>query len=299
MPRFTFAAFVSLVLAGPVGAQRVAGRDLLDFPLGLLAEPAPFSSRMPGGLWNPATTALSTSIRGEFGFAGLTTPQEQGVNLEMVAAAYNIRPRLTGSLSFAQASVNDILKTETDPVSLGGAFEIPYGTTLLSAGLATVRDNVTVGLSTRYRWGTADTEHAGAFTLDGGAIVDGIAGIPVRVAASTFLLSPSHGADAATYLAAADAPVIRRDSTVEVRGGYSLAVTQGRGREEYFFTTSSYQQFDASTGMSRATEFGNVSWRWRLGLGLRHAGYTVAIGREDGAAGFSASYQFLLTRAIR
>ena len=27
--------------------------------------------------------------------------------------------------------------------------------------------------------------------------------------------------------------------------------------------------------------------------------YTVAIGREDGAAGLGASYQFLLTRAVK
>ena len=51
--------------------------------------------------------------------------------------------------------------------------------------------------------------------------------------------------------------------------------------------------------MSTTTEFGNTSNRWRLGFGLRRAGYTVAIGRENGAAGLGASYQFLLTRAVK
>ena len=44
-------------------AQRVGGRDLLAFPLGLVAEPAPLSMQMAGGLWNPATSALAASVR--------------------------------------------------------------------------------------------------------------------------------------------------------------------------------------------------------------------------------------------
>jgi hypothetical protein len=45
--------------------------------------------------------------------------------------------------------------------------------------------------------------------------------------------------------------------------------------------------------------FGNRDKRWRLGVGVRYAGYTAAIGREDGAAGIGGSYQFLLTRVIK
>jgi hypothetical protein len=297
MSRFIFAVAVALVLTSPAAAQRVPGRDLLEFPLGLLAEAAPLSTLMTGGLWNPATAALSGPRRAAFGFAGLTTPQEQGVQLNLLGAAYNVRPKLTATLSVASASVSDILRTDTDPVSLGA--EIPYGTTLLSAGLATARDNLSLGVATRYRWGSSDTERVGAFSLDAGAIVDHVARTPLRVAFSTFLFTPGGKADEATYMIAGDVPVLRRDSTATLRAGYSVSHTAGRGRDEYVFATSQYRQLDLSAGLSRTFVFGNVNNRWRLGAGLHHAGYTVAMAREDGAAGLGASYQFLFMRVVK
>ena len=299
MSRFIFAALTSIAIIAPVrgGAQRVAGRDLLEFPLGLLAEAPALSGRMAGGLWNPASAALQSPVRAEFGLAGLTTPQELGVQLEMLAAAFKLRPNLTGSISIAQASVADILRTATDPISLGG--EIPYSTTLASVGVATTRKNATFGLSARYRLGTVDSDHSGVFAIDGGAIVDRVAGTPLRVAVSTFLFNPSSASNEASYFAAADLPVLRIDTTLAVRGGYSVSRTEGRGHEQYVFGTATYRQFDLSSGISTTTEFGSSSHRWRLGFGLRRAGYTVAIGREDGGAGLGASYQFLLTRAVK
>ena len=306
MSRFIFAALTSVAVttvlsvmsAADANAQRVAGRDLLDFPLGLLAEAPALSDRMAAGLWNPATSSLTSSTRAEFGFAGLTTPQELGVRLEMLAAAFKLKPNLTGSVSIAQASVADILRTDTDPQSLPGA-EIPYSTTLLSVGAATTRKNVTFGVAARYRWGTADTEHSGAFAIDGGVIVDHVARTPVRLAVSTFLFNPSTASSEASYFAAADVPIVRVDTTLLVRGGYSIAKTEERGQEHYAFSTATYRQFDLSTGVSTTTEFGNTSTRWRLGFGLRRAGYTVAIARENSGAGLGASYQFLLTRAVK
>lgn len=298
MCRLMFAAITSVVVLGSRGlaAQRVAGRDLLEFPLGTLAEAPALSAQMTAGLWNPATAMLSPSTRASFGFAGLTTPQDIGVKLEMIAGSYRIKPNLTGSLSVTDASVADILRTDTDPQSLGN--EIPYGTTVLSAGLATAFKTATFGLSTRYRWGNADTDHSSAFAVDVGTVVDRLAGTPVRVALSTFLLSPKGTADA-SYLAAADVPVYRRDSVLVARVGFSETKTEGRGDERYAFGTATYRQIDLSGGMSTVHEFGNSSKRWRLGLGVHRAGYTVAIGREDGGAGFSGSYQFLLTRAVK
>jgi hypothetical protein len=84
-----------------------------------------------------------------------------------------------------------------------------------------------------------------------------------------------------------------------VRGGFSFTRSERRGDERYAFGTATYRRVDLSAGMATVHEYGNSSRRWRLGLGLHHAGYTVAIGREDGGAGFGGSYQFLLTRAIK
>lgn len=297
MSRLIFAAVVSAVLTTAVAAQQVPGRDLLEFPLGTLAEPQALSSAMIAGLWNPANSALSSPDRAAFGFAGLTTPQEQGVQLEMVGAEYRLSAPLTANLSFADASVSDILRTETDPQTLGGS--IPYGTSLLSAGLAGQRRTLRVGVAARYRWATLDADHSGVVTVDAGAVLDSVAHTPVRIAASTFLFSPERSREDATYFAAADLPLLHRDSTLVLRGGYALSHTEGRGGEDYAFATMSYHVFDASAGLSQSTAFGNTARRVRLGAGLRYAGYAVAIGREDGAAGIGASYQFLFTRVIR
>jgi hypothetical protein len=296
MSRLIFVALASLVVTTAVAAQQVPGRDLLDFPVGLLAEAPALSTQMAAGLWNPAASALTGNQKVDFGLTGLTTPQEQGVTVEMAGLSYRVRPSLTGSLSFVQASVADILRTDTDPQSLGG--EIPYGTTLLSAGLSTTHGRSSFGVAARYRWGALDTDRSGVLSVDGGAIVDRVAGTPVRLAISTFLLSPTPSKEDASFLAAADLPVVRRDSTLEVRAGYSRSQTQQYGHEDYVFTTSSYRQLDLSGGVVQSTIFGHVDRRLRLGFGLRYAGYTVAIGRDDGAAGFPASYQFLFTRVF-
>lgn len=301
MSRFIFAAVVSGVLAGAAptaAAQQVPGRDLLEFPLGVLAEPASLSSRMAGGLWNPATARLDSAARGEIGIAGLATPKSQGVSLEMIAGEYRLRPSWTASASYAQASVTDIFRTDTDPQSLGA--EIPYSTSVLSAGLATaLTRSLNLGAALRYRWAAADTAHTGVVSLDAGAVVDRLAGTPVRLALSTFLFSPARSREAATYQAAADVPLLRRDSSWTVRAGAAVSHTDGRGREDYGFGTASYRQFDLSAGVLQSSVYGNVDHRLRLGVGVRYAGYDLAFGREDGVAGFPPSYQFLLTRVIK
>jgi len=126
MSRFTFAALGVLLARGAV-AQQVPARDLLEFPLGLAAEAAGLSSRMPAALWNPAATALPRTTRAEFGFAGLATPQDQGVQLDMIGASYRVG-RITSALSYVQASVNDMFQrvlmpfspaAENHPVAIG------------------------------------------------------------------------------------------------------------------------------------------------------------------------------------
>lgn len=295
MSRFIFAALGSLVVASAAAAQ-VPGRDLLEFPLGLLAESAPLSSQMTGGFWNPAAGALRSS-HASVGFAGLTSPQNQGVSLDLLAGAYRIKPRITALVSAATASVSDILRTETDPQSLGG--EIPYNTSLYSAGVATVMKDASVGLMLRYRRGTSDAEHRGSFVADGGFVLERVANTPIRLAASTFLFTPTAKNRDASYTAAADFPVVRRDSTIIVRLGHAIGQTEGSGREQYSFTTATVRSVDLSAGLSRSVAFGNTNTRWRLGCALHYVGYTVAVGREDGAAGFGASYQFLLKRVVR
>lgn len=297
MSRLAFAALASFALSGAAAAQQVPGRDLLEFPLGILAEPAPLSTQMAGGFWNPATAALGPDTVARIGFAGLNTPQDQGVRLEMASGAYRVRPQTTLSLSVVQASVSDIVRTETDPQSIGG--EIPYGTTILSAGVSQRRSFVEAGVAARYRWAITDNSHAGSFAVDAGVVADQLGPVPLRIALSTFLFTPNRSSDVATYSAAAEFPVLRRDSTFALRAGYSLSHTEGRTREGYAFTSLRFARLEANGGVAETHAYGGSDRRWRFGIGLHYAGYTVAIGREDGAAGFGASTQFLLTRAFR
>lgn len=296
MSRFIFAAFGLICVAGVAAAQQVPGRDLLEFPVGLLAEAAPLSVQMPGGLWNPAAAALPIGTRAAIGFAALTSPQDLGVDLDQLAGAYRLRQNVTASLSLTMASVSDILRTATDPTSLGA--EIPYRTTLYSAGLAMANGNVSYGLATRYRSGTADRDHAGEFVMDAGVSIDRAVGTPIRLAASTFLFSFGQGREP-SYLIAADVPVIKRDSSRVLRVGQAFSYTENRGREEYTFATGRLGLLEMSGGLSRSFAFGNSNRRWRLGSGLRYSAYTLAFAREQGAAGLGASYQFLLKRTIQ
>ena len=297
MSRFIFAAASSIAFAASAGAQLVPGRDLLEFPLGTLAGAPALTRQLAGGLWNPSSNLLGPADRLELGFAALTTPYEQGVESRLLTGAFRLRAGLTGSLSFAQASVGDILKTETDPQSFGD--EIPYSTMILSAGLAKRRGVVALGVAARYRWGTLDTTAAGAASIDAGVTLERTLGTPVRLAASTFLFSPTRDVEAATYLVAADVPLLRSDTLWTVRAGASFQHTEGHGHESYFFSAAAYRGVDATVGMSRSQVFGNVSRRLRVGLGLRYAKYRVAYAREDGAAGIGASNQFLITTVFR
>jgi hypothetical protein len=298
MSRFIFAALGSFILAGPAAAQQVPGRDLFEFPLGLLAEPAALSSQMAASLWNPAAGQLRPAQRAAVGIAELYSPQEQGVRLGMIGAAYALRPSITATASVASAWVTDLLRTETDPQSLGG--EIPYASTLLSLGVATAQHGVTVGTAVRYRSGAADNARAGMVALDGGMIVERVAGLPLRFAASTFLFRPSRPNNEASYQLGADVPLplFALDSVASLRAGYAYDFMGPRGREGYTFALGRYRQLDLSAGVAKTSAYGFTDLRWRLGCGLHYAGYTVAIGREDGAAGLGASYQILFKRVV-
>jgi hypothetical protein len=296
MSRFIFAALGSIILAGPAAAQQVPGRDLFEFPLGLLAEPAALSTQMIASIWNPATGQLPVGRRAAFGIAELYSPQEQGVRLGMIGAAYAVRPNVTASVSIASAWVTDLLRTETDPQSLGG--EIPYSSTLLSLGVSAMRSGLTLGLAGRYWSSSSDDQHAGTGALDAGAVFDRVAGTPLRIAASTFLLTPQHSNDNASYQLGADLPLFAIDTTAALRAGYAFNFMGPRGREGYSFASGRYRQVDLSAGVARTNAYGTSDLRWRLGCGLHYAGYTVAIGREDGAASLGASYQILFKRVI-
>jgi hypothetical protein len=126
-------------------------------------------------------------------------------------------------------------------------------------------------------------------------VIDHLLGTPLRVAASTFLLSPTPSREPATLLGAIDTPLLSRDTTLELRGGLAASRTEGRGHERYAFASMRYANVEARGGVARAQGFGSTTDHVRLGLSFRYGRYSVGISREEQGAGLGATYQFLLT----
>ena len=298
MCRMTFAAAAALMataLACPLSAQQVPGRDLYQFPLGALAEPAALASDAGGGFWNPATLALQAPSRLLLSVTALNSPIEQGVGEQLGTVAYR-----SGAFTFggqiAQASVADLIRTDTDPQSIGD--EIPYRSTILSAIATATRGRATLGLALRRRSGTVDDLSGHATSVDVGGTIERPGGLPVRLAASTFLNSVTGRGDRVTLLGAAEAllPIPAAD----VRAGVAVqGEREGAGSETYGYGSVRAKIVELHGGVARLNAFGETTTRLRLGLGLRYARYLVGVAREEGTAGLGSTYQFLLTTTFR
>ena len=295
-------ALVGACLAGALApsarAQQVPGRDLLDFRIGTMAE-APALAHLTGdGLWNPASIAIPADLRIRIAAATLQTPAEQSVSSELLAAGVRVHDATTVGLSIVRAEVTGLLRTDTDPQTIGG--DIPYSATVISLGVAQRREDLVVGFALRYRHGQLDDLSRGAVGLDAGAIVDDLIGGRARVAASTFLWRPGgDDPDAIGYNFAGDARVYGPDSLHEARAGYGVSLDGGELREQFGYVAGRYRVLEARTGIARHSALGSVDWRLRLGIGLHYARYTVGISREENGAGLDAIYQFTLSAFVK
>jgi hypothetical protein len=294
MCRMTFAAIAALAVLSPihaVGAQEVPGRDLYQFSLGSLAEPGAMATAAGGGFWNPATIALSGDDRLLLAATALNTPIDQAVSAQLATVAYRLSDRLTAGVQISQASVADLIRTETDPQSIGS--EIPYRSTIISAVASAQRGGASLGVALRRRSGEVDLTTGHATSIDVGGIIERPAGLPVRLAASTFLNAVSGVGERATSLAAAEAllPV----HTADVRAGLAYQRDGGSGSETFAYASARSKMFELRGGLAKQSAYGSATTRLRLGLGLRYARYLVGVAREEGTAGLGSSYQFLLT----
>ncbi|MFL5563126.1 MAG: hypothetical protein ACJ79K_16795 [Gemmatimonadaceae bacterium] len=287
----------AILLASPAWAQRVPGRDLLDFPLGALAEP-PVMASADVALWNAANIIPTAGNRGRIGFASVQTPTDLGISVVGLSLAAALPQHLAAAVSAVQGSVAGIPRTTTDPSTLAG--DVSYNTTMFSAGFARRTENVTAGLAVRYRMGSVDTERRSAFGVDGGLLADSLFGLPIRGAASTFLWRPANGADEETaYSGALDARLFQVDSTLEARGGYALTLIEQRTVEHYVFAGAASKRLEVRVGLARHQSSGENEWSLRLGTGLQYGRYHIGVAREGARDGLGGIYQFTLTTLIR
>jgi hypothetical protein len=294
MCRIMFAAVAAAAAMSPLRAQQVPGRQLFDFPLGTMAEAPALASTVGGGLWNPATIALHDGDRLLASVAALTSDIEQGVSMQLGTLAYAVRPGLTAGVSVASASVSELLRTDTDPQTIGDA--VPYNSTIVSGLLAAARGFSSFGVAIRRRAGTVDRVTGHATSIDIGGVVDRPLGLPLRAGVSSFLVSPSRDQERASGLGAVEGYLPR--TAGDARIGIAWQQDEGGGSERFVYAAGHAGLFDLRGGVAQQRAFGSSTTRVRLGVGIHYGHYLVGVAREDGTAGLGASYQFVLRTVI-
>ena len=295
----SFAACAALLLPSPCDAQRVPGRDLLQYPIGTLAEAPALALETGDGFQNPAALRLPDGTRVRGTVVALNTGTDRGVSAQLAAVSVGLPQRLTVGFSVARAAINGIGQTTSDPQPIGR--DIPYNTLVLSlTGARRSLEHVTSGVAVRYRSGEVDGMRRSTFGLDGGVIADRLLGYDARVGVSSFMWGPGAGdSKDASFSAAFDARVFGPDSTRQARVGYSYTFDDAAPTGHYIFTSGRYSRWIARAGVVRTSAFGNSDTVIRLALGLRYARYTVGLSREESAGGFDPTYQFVLSGIFR
>jgi hypothetical protein len=298
MRRIIFAACVSASLTVRAGAQTVPGRDLLDFPVGTLAEAPTLSTHMAGGHWNPAAAMLPPGSRGRLSVAALDASAEQAVSSQMLAAALAVPGDLTAALSVVRASVEDLRRTDTDPQTIGG--DLQYSAMVVSAAVARrVAQYLTAGLAARYRSGVSAGIRESVIGMDGGLMAEGLPFRDARIGVSSHLWRPgSHGRDRATFSAAGDVRTAGRGPLREVRAGYGYAYAERETFEHYLFASARQGPLEGRGGAVRLVRHGEGEWRLRLGVGVHRGRYVVGVARDESGAGLAPTYQFTLSTRI-
>lgn len=299
MRRVFMCGLVASVWAGVLGAQAVPARDLWEFPLGAVFEPAALAVEPGLGLWNPASMALKAGERIRLGVASLASGSDQGVDGKLFGATLRRSSGVTLGLSVARASVTGLVRTDSDPQTIGD--DIQYNTTLVSFGAAReIIPHVTAGASVRYRNGRADVDKGSAVSADLGVILDELPWNHARVAISSFLWRPGREIeDRPALLVAADARVMGRTAQREARLGYSFNGVNRGAREQGPYFSGHLDHLEMRAGWFQTAAGARSVSRIRSGLAFHYGRYVVGIAREEGADGLGPVYQFSLSSLFK
>ena len=288
----------SLCWAHGLIAQPVPARDLWEFPLGAVLEPAALASEPGAGLWNPATSALRPGERIRLGVASLSAGAQQGVDGQLLSASFRRRSGTTMGFSVARSSVAGLVRTDSDPQSVG---EISYASLLVSATVAkTLVPHVTAGLAMRWREGRADQEVNTAIAADLGVVVHDLPWRNARVAIASFLWRPGREIeDRPAFVAAVDARVAGESTAREIRLGVSQNNVNRGASERGPFLSGRLDRLEARATIVRASAGASTATRIRSGLAVYYARYVVGLAREEGISGLGPVYQFTLSSILK
>lgn len=297
MRRKFLCGLAAFVWAPLLAAQSVPARDLWEFPLGALLEPAALASEPGGGLWNPASAHMHRDDRWRLGVASLLSSTDyQSVDGQLLSASYRRASGVTLGFSIASTSVGSILRTDSDPQTLG---EVPYSSLMFSALAAReLLPHVTAGVALRYREGRADQLVDHALAADLGVVVHSLPVRDARFAISSFLWRPGREVqDRPAMVAAADLRVMGVTDR-ETRLGFSYNGVNRGAKELGPFLAWRFDRVDLRGAYLRTRASGRSVSRIRSGVALHYARYVVGVAREEGAVGLGPLYQFTLSSLI-
>lgn len=299
MRRTLLSGLVAFCWAGSLAAQAVPARDLWEFPLGMMFEPAALASEPGAGLWNPASAALKRTERYRFGVASLSAGSAQGVDGQLLSASMQRESGTTLTLSVARSGIGGLVRTDTDPQAIGN---IPYDTWLVSLGTSReLIPHLTMGAAIRWRYGRSDQLKGDAVASDFGAILHDMPWRNARIAVSSFLWRPGREIDdRPALLTAADFRLFGNDAKHEIRGGYSYDHINRGVRESGPFASGRHDRVEGRVAWLRSRAGGNAAIsRVRSGIALHYTRFTVGIAREEGVSGLGAIYQFTLSSVVK
>ena len=298
MRRIAFTLLAISPAAAWSQSGEIPGRDLLAFPIALTAEAPALGTTSGTGLWNPATALLPDGARWRLSASAMNAPSDIAVAAQLFSVSTAWR-NTTFGLSVLRSSVADILRTDTDPQSIGNP--VPYGTTVVSLVAARrLTPHLIVGAALRERSGSLDDVSKTGGSLDVGVVAEHLTRFDLRAGASSFLLSPGQGAsEGPSWLFALDGKIAGPDSAHGARLGYSLQVAQNLFTEHYLFASARWGDWEVRGGPVQTNIYGGSSMRMRLGIVLHYAGYNVGVAREDGVNGLAPTYQFSLSAVLK
>jgi hypothetical protein len=293
MRHLTFALAIAALTSPVAGAQRVPGRDLLQFPVAALDRPAALGTELVDGLGNPASLAILSGARLRVGAAALQTSDAQAVSAQLLAAAHSLSERIVVGISAARWSVDDIASTTTSPDASDG--DVSYNTAMLSLSAARRNTkNVSVGLSLRARTGTAAGARHTAVAVDGGVLIDSL-WLDARLGVASFLWRPAQTEDERTTIhVAGDLRLWGTSELREARAGLAAEFTEPEERLEFLYTSARSGPLAARLGFARTVSWEAGPWRTRIGVGVHYDKYIVGVAREEGAEGVGPVYQFTI-----
>ena len=279
-------------------SSEIPGRELLRFPVGLIAEPAALPGIFNGGFWNPAAGLLANGATWRLSAGAMSTPSDVSVKAD-AGAITGLWRGSSITLSVVRASVAGVVRTDSDPLAL--AYDLQYSTIVTSVGVArALRPNIAWGVATRLRTGQIDLDRGRALSIDGGIIADHLTRFDARIGASTFLASPwSNGKEHTSFIVGADARIALVDSTRFGRAGVSTTTTLGGDAEQFVYASGRYLAWEIRGGPVRTAINGAENYRARMAIAVHYGGYAVGVAREGSPGGLGPSYQFVLSSVLR